>query len=62
MSCPTIITAIKAAQRLDSRGKPLTKLWRFPYSTQKSALADLYCEIINKYPIVLLEDPFAQDD
>jgi enolase len=29
---------------------------------QKSAMADLYRKLIEKYPIVLLEDPFAEDD
>ena len=36
--------------------------WQESHLMQKSAMADLYRELIDKYPIVLLEDPFAQDD
>jgi enolase len=36
--------------------------WKEPHPMSKPAMSDLYNELIEKYPIVLLEDPFAQDD
>jgi len=37
--------------------------WKESYPMDRSAMADLYRKLIEKYPqIVLLEDPFAQDD
>ena len=36
--------------------------WKEPHPMEKPELAALYRELIDKYPIALLEDPFAQDD
>lgn len=36
--------------------------WEESHPMEKSAIADLYRELVEKYPIVLLDDPFAQDD
>ena len=36
--------------------------WEKPKNLSKKALADLYHRLLKSYPIVLLEDPFAQDD
>jgi len=36
--------------------------WNESHPMEPSAIADLYRELVKKYPLVLLEDPFAQDD
>lgn len=36
--------------------------WSGPSSMTGKELADLYHSLLGKYPVVLLEDPFAQDD
>jgi enolase len=36
--------------------------WKESHLMSKPAMSDLYNELIDKYPIALLEDPFAQDD
>jgi enolase len=36
--------------------------WNEAHPMSKPDIADLYRELVNKYPIALLEDPFARDD
>lgn len=36
--------------------------WEKPHPLSRQAMTDLYHALLEKYPIVLLEDPFAQDD
>lgn len=53
-----IILDVASSQFLEENGKYKTKFGIF----EKQELAEYYLNLVKKYPIIALEDPFAEDD